>query len=84
MEEALSQARQHYEGVLGKVRGGGGGFEGVGGGERERLERELWQLEDRVASLMQGRCMLNACYDLPLVSTEHMSSLDPRLSLQGG
>ena len=56
----------------------------MGGGERERLERELWQLEDRVASLMQGRCMLNACYDLPLVSTEHMSSLEPRLSLQGG
>ena len=55
MEEALSQARQHYEGVLGRGRG-----EAVKEweGERERLEKELRQMEDRVASLMQGRGML--------------------------
>ena len=49
VEEAVSRAKGHYEGVVGRLRG-------EWEEERERMADEIRSLESQIATLMQGRC----------------------------
>ena len=49
VEEAVSRAKGHYEGVVGRLRG-------EWEGEREKMADEIRSLESQIATLMQGRC----------------------------
>ena len=49
VEEAVSRAKGHYEGVVGRLRG-------EWEEERERMADEIKSLESQIATLMQGRC----------------------------
>ena len=59
VEEAVSRAKGHYEGVVGRLRG-------EWEGERERMAEEIKLLESQIATHMQGRCLpdLVRHYDL--------------------